>query len=65
MIASITGHTLAPVTKQGHTYDRTCKIIKTKKSRKEDVGIPLLFRDPLTDVTLAVESKEVDSKVLE
>jgi hypothetical protein len=62
MIASITGHTLAPVTKQGHTYDRTCK---TKKSRKEDVGIPLLFRDPLTDVTLAVESKEVDSKVLE
>jgi hypothetical protein len=35
-----------------------------KKSRKEDVGIPLLSRD-LTDVTLAVESKEVDSKVLE
>jgi hypothetical protein len=33
-------------------------------SRKEDVSIPLLFRD-LTDVTLAVESKEVDSKVLE
>jgi hypothetical protein len=39
--------------------------VLARLSRKEDVSIPLLFRDPLTDVTLAVESKEVDSKVLE
>jgi hypothetical protein len=59
------GHTLAPVTKQRtHLWQDLQDYQDKKKSRKEDVGIPLLSRD-LTDVTLAVESKEVDSKFLE